>query len=88
MDSFQQPAFAFKMPTNDYNPNEQPTDGEEYLQKMAYERAKCPAVVVKPFKIKSTTRNDSQSNASLTVWDQYNEVRKIISIYLLLKPNK
>lgn len=50
MDSFQQPAFSITLPTDDFDPNFVPTDGEQYLQSVVYERNQCPAVVVKPFK--------------------------------------
>lgn len=64
MDSFQQPAFCFSMPTDDFDPNQVPTDGEQYLQCVIYERIKCPAVVVKPL-----MRTEQKSSPS--VWDQY-----------------
>lgn len=72
MESFQQQALGFNMPNSDFDPNSEPTDGEEYLQKVFYERAKCPAVVVKPLEsVKPTT----QSTNSATIWTQYTNVR-------------
>lgn len=73
MDSFQQQAFSFKMPTHEFNPNQKPMDGEEYLQSVAYERSKCPAIVVKPLNV-NASQMESQSRVSSTVWDQYTEV--------------
>lgn len=72
MDSFQQPAFSFSMPTDDFDPDCVPTDGEQYLQKVVFERNKCPAVVVKPFRSnvdEDTLANNRPTNKS--VWDQY-----------------
>lgn len=64
MESFQQQALCFSMPTDDFDPNQVPTDGEQYLQSVIYERNKCPAVVVKPM-----IRNEQKTIQS--VWDQY-----------------
>lgn len=46
MDSFQQPAFAFSEPREDFDPSHIPADGMEYLQRVLFERRSCPAVVV------------------------------------------
>lgn len=75
MDSFQQPAFSFTMPTGDFDPDRVPIDGEQYLQRVFYERNKCPAVVVKPFK--QNVNKDTDANEGLatrSIWDQYAEV--------------
>lgn len=50
MESFQQPAFEFSKLTNAFDPSCIPEDGNQYLQKVAFERGKCPAIVVKPLK--------------------------------------
>ncbi|XP_055631966.1 protein Gemin2 [Toxorhynchites rutilus septentrionalis] len=42
----QQRALAVDPPDQDFNPNFQPVTGEQYLQKVIYERKHCPAVVV------------------------------------------
>lgn len=68
MDSFQQQALDFNMPT-DFDPNSVPTDGEQYLQKVFYERAKCPAVVVRPLSSVKPT-----SHQPATIWTQYTSV--------------
>lgn len=75
MDSFQQQALCFSLPTGDFDPNQVPTDGEEYLQSVIYERNKCPAVVVRPLKrnVESNTK-PNESKTSRSVWDQYAEV--------------
>lgn len=68
---------------DDFDPNQEPIDGEQYLRSVIYERSNCPAVVVKPIKRnknkrKSVAAKVSQSgNESKTVrsvWDQYAEV--------------
>lgn len=66
MDSFQQQALCFSMPAEDFDPNQVPADGEQYLQSVIYERNKCPAVVVKPLTQKLNEQKTVQS-----VWDQY-----------------
>lgn len=89
MDSFQQPAFSFAMPTDDFDPNCEPTDGEQYLQSVVYERNKCPAVVVKPFKrhIDADIKADEQTS-SRSVWDNYAEVKSnSLRIFHPKKPN-
>lgn len=71
MESFQQPAFCFNMPARDFDPNQIPSDGEQYLQSVIFERNKCPAVVVKPFKINHTkTKTDEQQSKQL-LWEKY-----------------
>lgn len=75
MDTFQQPAFSITMPTNDFDPDRVPIDGEQYLQSVVYERNKCPAVVVKPFERdvnESTQQNEQQT--SQCIWNKYAEV--------------
>lgn len=79
MESFQQPAFSFNLPTEDFDPNQVPTDGEQYLQSVIYERSNCPAVVMKPLKKKKkkNVAKDQKSNESKmgqSIWDQYAEV--------------
>lgn len=75
MESFQQQALEFNMPT-DFDPNSVPTDGEQYLQKVFYERAKCPAVVVRPL---SSVKPTSQTMKPATIWTQYTCVIIIVS---------
>lgn len=73
MDSFQQPAFCFSLPTEDFDPNHEPTDGEQYLQSVIYERKKCPAIVVRPLKKgaqEEKTKTD-ESQVSPSIWVQY-----------------
>lgn len=67
MDSFQQQAFNFKTPNLDFDPNKIPADGEQYLQKVFHERAKCSTVVVKPIINKSAT-------SVASVWNKYTNV--------------
>ncbi|XP_031622587.1 protein Gemin2 [Contarinia nasturtii] len=76
MDSFQQPAFCFNMPTDEYDPNQVPVDGEQYLQSVIYERKKCPAVVVRPVRkiVEPDCNTTMDSKAGRSVWDQYAEV--------------
>lgn len=84
MESFQQPAFCFTLSMNDFDPNHEPIDGEQYLQSVIYERSNCPAVVVKPIKKNKNKRknaaaqvsqSDNESKTVRSVWDQYAEVR-------------
>lgn len=81
MESFQQQALGFQMPTADFDPNQTPEDGEQYLQRVVYERANCPAVVARPFKIKKT-------NSSLT-YPTWNKMLTVIitsfSFFVVLK---
>lgn len=72
MESFQQQALGFNMPNLDFDPNSVPTDGEQYLQKVFYERSKCPAVVVKPI---TSVKATSQATKPATIWTQYSSVR-------------
>lgn len=76
MDSFQQPAFSLSSPPDNFDPTHVPTDGEQYLHSVIYERNKCPAVVVRPLKRdvgkETATTNDSKSCRS--VWDELVEV--------------
>lgn len=65
MDSFQQPAFSFIAPNEEFNPEHVPVDGEQYLQQMFHERSKCPAIVV------ASTRND------MNIIKQSNEMWKL-----------
>lgn len=75
MDSFQQPAFSCSFPTDDFDPDHVPTDGEQYLQSVIYERTKCPAVVVRPLKRDVVCETETkESKSSLSVWDQFAEV--------------
>lgn len=71
MESFQQQALGFSMPNSEFDPNSVPTDGEQYLQKVFHERAKCPAVVVKPI---TSVKPTSQATRPATVWAQYTSV--------------
>lgn len=79
MDSFQQQALEFNMPNSDFDPNSVPTDGEQYLQKVFYERAKCPAVVVKPLTSVKPTSHAVKPVA--TIWTQYTSVSNPISTH-------
>lgn len=78
MDSRQQPAFCFSMPDDDFDPNHEPIDGEQYLQSVIYERNKCPAVVVKPLETIAMGTPIKERNTVRFVWDQYTEVRPSI----------
>lgn len=60
MESFQQPAFAFQVPNTDFDPNEEPSDGEQYLQRVFLERSKCPQVVVSA--VKANNKNITEIN--------------------------
>lgn len=48
MDSLQYKVLEFDMPDDDFDPNFVPENGIQYLQQVAFERNRCPAVVVKP----------------------------------------
>lgn len=48
MESMQYKVLEFDMPAEDFDPNFTPENGMQYLQQVAYERKRCPAVVVKP----------------------------------------
>lgn len=72
MESFQQQALGFNVPNSDFNPNSVPTNGEQYLQKVFYERAKCPAVVVKPL---TSVESVSTKLTHAIIWTQYSSVR-------------
>lgn len=51
MESFQQQALDFNKLSREFDPEYVPQDGNQYLQKVAYERINCPAIVVKPLKL-------------------------------------
>lgn len=76
MESFQQQAFCFSMPTEDFDPKQIPQDGEQYLQSVIYERNNCPAVVKKAFKKKKTEKatQASGSKKSPLIWERYDKV--------------
>lgn len=76
MESFQQQALFFSMPTDDFDPNRVPEDGEQYLQSVVYERNKCPAVVKKTLKKKTTAKatQATETKTSRFIWEQYNKV--------------
>ncbi|EAL39819.3 AGAP005413-PB [Anopheles gambiae str. PEST] len=46
VDTIQKPALAVEPPDANFDPNLTPETGEQYLQKVMYERGKCPVVVV------------------------------------------
>lgn len=48
MDSLQYKVLEFDLPADDFDPNFVPENGVQYLQQVAFERNRCPAVVVKP----------------------------------------
>uniref|UniRef100_A0A1A9WH99 Spermatogenesis-associated protein 6 N-terminal domain-containing protein n=1 Tax=Glossina brevipalpis TaxID=37001 RepID=A0A1A9WH99_9MUSC len=51
-ETFQQQALEIREPGDNFDPNIEPKNGEEYLMHMLYERKRCPAVVAKrPTKI-------------------------------------
>lgn len=52
VESFQKQALVVEMPDEDFDPNIEPTTGEEYLKKVIHERYHCPAVVVKKTGVK------------------------------------
>lgn len=76
MDSFQQPAFSLSLPPDDFDPTQVPTDGEQYLHSVIYERNKCPAVVVRPLKrdVEKETTTTKDSKSCRSVWDELVEV--------------
>lgn len=79
MESFQQPAFEFSKITNAFDPSFIPEDGHQYLQKVAFERGRCPDIVVKPLK---------KSNNKITIenrleWNMQNIQPVICIIYSL-----
>ncbi|XP_050075311.1 protein Gemin2 [Anopheles maculipalpis] len=45
VDMIQKPALAVEPPDANFNPDLTPETGEQYLQKVMYERGKCPVVV-------------------------------------------
>lgn len=81
MDTFQQQALHFDMPTHNFDPNQVPEDGEQYLQRVVYERSNCPLVVRKPLKNATKRKNDDEKNKTTnepknikSIWDQFNQV--------------
>lgn len=70
MESFQQQALGFALPSYDFEPDTNPEDGEQYLQNVFYERSKCPAVVVKPFPVDRKPTVNEQSS----IWNRIDEV--------------
>ncbi|KFB48201.1 AGAP005413-PA-like protein [Anopheles sinensis] len=46
VDTIQKPALAVDPPDENFDPDLIPETGEQYLQKVMYERGKCPVVVV------------------------------------------
>lgn len=79
MESFQQPAFCLGHLIDDFDPNQVPADGEQYLQSVIYERSNCPAVVVKPLKKKKKknsgkNHNSEESTPNRSFWEKYAEV--------------
>ncbi|XP_049541449.1 protein Gemin2 [Anopheles darlingi] len=46
IDLIQKPALAVDPPDESFDPNQEPETGEQYLQKVMYERNRCPMVVV------------------------------------------
>uniref|UniRef100_A0A182N931 Gem-associated protein 2 n=1 Tax=Anopheles dirus TaxID=7168 RepID=A0A182N931_9DIPT len=46
VDTIQKPALAVEPPDENFDPDLTPETGEQYLQKVMYERGKCPVVVV------------------------------------------
>uniref|UniRef100_A0A182QUK7 Gem-associated protein 2 n=1 Tax=Anopheles farauti TaxID=69004 RepID=A0A182QUK7_9DIPT len=46
VDTIQKPALAVEPPDENFDPDVTPETGEQYLQKVMYERGKCPVVVV------------------------------------------
>lgn len=72
------------MPSDGFDPNHEPMDGEQYLQSVVYERTKCPAVVVKPFTRNPPDTNANEQKTSQSVWDQLNEVSFTHSNFLFV----
>ncbi|XP_053675776.1 protein Gemin2 [Anopheles nili] len=46
VDTIQKPALAVDPPDENFDPDLMPQTGEQYLQKVMYERGRCPVVVV------------------------------------------
>lgn len=84
MESFQQPAFCLTLSPEDFDPTQVPTDGEQYLQSVIYERNNCPAVVVKSVKRKNVSRGQKSSEPKFgrSIWDQYAAVRVMTVIQM------
>lgn len=83
MDTFQQQALHFEMPTHKFDPLQIPQDGEQYLQSVAYERNNCPIVVRKPLNKIAKKKNETEDESdSQSIWDQYNKVN-----FIFLKMN-
>lgn len=74
MDSFQQPAFSLSLPPDNFDPTHVPTDGEQYLHSVIYERNKCPAVVVRPLKRDVGKETSTTKESCRSVWDELVEV--------------
>lgn len=66
MESFQQPAFDLTQIPEGYDPNAAPQDGNQYLRTVMSERAKCPAIVVRP--LKNGHRNKS-AHSTAPAWN-------------------
>uniref|UniRef100_A0A1A9UP86 Gem-associated protein 2 n=1 Tax=Glossina austeni TaxID=7395 RepID=A0A1A9UP86_GLOAU len=61
-ETFQQQALEIREPGDNFDPNVEPQNGEEYLMHMLYERKRCPAVVAKrPTKIMKSDANNENS---------------------------
>ncbi|XP_062129452.1 protein Gemin2 [Drosophila sulfurigaster albostrigata] len=64
-ESFQLQALEIQEPDENFDPEKQPQNGEEYLMHMLYERKRCPAIVTKrSAKIKSDVCNNIEMVAS------------------------
>lgn len=86
MESFQQQALDFDVPAGDFDPNSEPENGEQYLQRVFYERTNCPSIVVKPFPSITTTATTTQSTAeikSTNVWNRYANVTFLKIIFCI-----
>lgn len=68
MESFQRQALEFSKLTGEFDPSYVPQDGNQYLQKVAFEREKCPAIVVKPLK----KSNNKTTAINVPEWNMQN----------------
>lgn len=71
MDTLQHKVLDFEPPADDFDPNFIPEDGIQYLQQVAYERNKCPVIVVKPLNPSATS---SLAHPDPIAWHKFKAV--------------
>lgn len=79
MESLQYKVLEFDMPAEDFDPNFTPENGIQYLQQVAYERDRCPAVVVKPLVVEAANEGGSIPTPA---WSNLKPVNRVIELYV------